>query len=368
MLFSQVDPVSVQLDQDNILMIGGGVQDQNGNDDLEKSFRATQIYNIPEDRFYFAGSMHFSRTSQHCYTVTRLKDGRVLIIGGENYYTGKAISEIEIFNPKNRTFQIVPSISIPRINHTATLLPDGKVLIAGGYTQEERNEPGQNLSSALLFDPINNTIKNTKPMVMPMEFHSSVLLDNHRVLLVGGREDTARAACISHAEYYDIQKNAFFELPNMNNVYCKPNLLLLSNGNILIMSKGQSAIESFNRNTNRFSSFFSNPYFAADPVLLDDNSIFFAMAGPPLEKKYPWGSEDRGYSELIFLKENHPILIGPMPNRPINYSSTFISKNRVYTLGGVTSKPFGKAKLPVYMTTGYYINIPDLTKLKGKAP
>jgi len=68
------------------------------------------------------------------HTVTRLPDGKVLIAGGfrEEGTSEIAIASAEIFDPGTNTFMSTSDMTAPRNGHTATLLPNGKVLLAGG--------------------------------------------------------------------------------------------------------------------------------------------------------------------------------------------------------------------------------------------
>jgi hypothetical protein len=84
-------------------------------------------------------------------TATLLHDGRVLVAGGDynvSYEGQKIIGSAELFDPASGTFASAGTMSVPRLEHTSTLLPDGRVLIVGGYD-------GQHvLASSELFGPV----------------------------------------------------------------------------------------------------------------------------------------------------------------------------------------------------------------------
>jgi Galactose oxidase, central domain/Kelch motif len=79
-------------------------------------------------------------------TATRLPDGRVLIAGGESL-PGRPLSSAEIYDPRRATWTPTRSMHVPRWHHTATLLLDGTVVVAGG------TRAGDHVSSPETFDP-----------------------------------------------------------------------------------------------------------------------------------------------------------------------------------------------------------------------
>jgi hypothetical protein len=126
------------------------------------------------------GSLHL----QH--TATLLSDGRVLALGG---YWGPP----ELFQPSTRAWSAsAPSYSTHRL-HTATLLRDGRVLIAGG--------DGAASSSAELYVPGTSTLQATGALLTNRREHAAATLPDGRVLVMGGTDDAGRV--LASAELYD---------------------------------------------------------------------------------------------------------------------------------------------------------------------
>ena len=115
------------------------------------------------------------------HTATVLQDGRTLIIGGDNY--NGVVSESEMLTSDLQTLAVVARLHIPRAKHTATLLADGKVLVAGGADQAGA------LNSTEVFDPQTNTFSPGPRLQRSRAGHSATLLEDGKVLFAGGQED-----------------------------------------------------------------------------------------------------------------------------------------------------------------------------------
>jgi hypothetical protein len=116
------------------------------------------------------------------HTATLLADGRVLITGGVGN-DGSDLTASEVFDPKTGTFASTGSMRDARLYHTATLLSDGRVLVAGGggdYTNLLF------IASAEIYDPKAGTFSVTGSMADARTYHTASLLADGRVLVAGG--------------------------------------------------------------------------------------------------------------------------------------------------------------------------------------
>ncbi len=123
-------------------------------------------------------------TPRSSHTQTTLLDGRVLITGGhtgaDGTSPGTATASVEIFDPFSGVFTSAAAMTSSRAAHTATLMPDGTIVVAGGSTWQ-------------VFDPTSDTWSVNRAMVHSRSSHAAVLLvdyggvpGDHRVLLLGG--------------------------------------------------------------------------------------------------------------------------------------------------------------------------------------
>ena len=152
-------------------------------------------------RFQLPASLRHARSS---HTATLLNDGRILIAGGGN---GGLIAGAELYDPKAGTFSQTGSLITTRHKHTAGLLPDGRVLIAGG--SDERDWRGT-MTSAEIYDPHTGKFTATFPLndsrfKLPRE---AVQLASGRLLVGGGSKQV---------ELYDPTSGKFLVVPGQMN-------------------------------------------------------------------------------------------------------------------------------------------------------
>jgi hypothetical protein len=127
-------------------------------------------------------------------TSTLLSDGRVLVAGGFAEPLGSPLASAELYDPKTGKFSPTGAMTAPRWGDTATLLRDGRVVIAGGASGPEVTmEPVPNpaLASAELYDPKTGTFSRTGSMTIGRIDHTATLLPDGRVLIAGGNSDAA---------------------------------------------------------------------------------------------------------------------------------------------------------------------------------
>jgi N-acetylneuraminic acid mutarotase len=148
-------------------------------------------YDSSSNTWSSVGAMAASRFH---HTATLLKDGRVLVAGGMG--GSGALNSSELFDPTTNAWQAGPAMNAARARHTATLLADGRVLVVGG-------EGGNPLSSAEIYDPAANAWTVVAPMLAPRTNHTTSLLNNGHVLVVGGGN------ALTSAETFDPQANAW---------------------------------------------------------------------------------------------------------------------------------------------------------------
>jgi len=183
-------------------------------------------------------------TPRLLHTATLLTNGKVLITGGRTANIDAAVTaSTELYDPSTGSFAATGAMITPRVLHTATLLPDGKVLIAGGYTPAANRYGIGRLASAELYDPSAGTFTPTGSMITTHSCHSATLLGNGKVLITGDSQDVIGHSAA--AELYDPATGKFATTgihadPSGDSPLC-PWAALLPDGGVLIASGCESA-------------------------------------------------------------------------------------------------------------------------------
>jgi hypothetical protein len=160
------------------LLTGGQVLIAGGNAD-------PAIYDPEGDTWQPAGHLTADRWESQ---AVRLQDGRVLLIGGWSPYEDRPIDSVEIYDPASNSWRQVAPLAQARYRHTVTLLPDGRVPVSGGgrLHDSHRYDPGAILSNVELYDPTSDTWSALPPLQQARAMHPATLLSDGRVFVAGG--------------------------------------------------------------------------------------------------------------------------------------------------------------------------------------
>ena len=201
-----------------------------GGDTGSTTTQTAELYDPTSGLFQPTGSMETPREGP---SATLLADGKVLLTGGIRPLdplglSWETLQTAEVYDPATGTFSPTGNMVNPRTSHTATLLPDGTVLLTGGTVLDSgSNAAGQ---SAELYDAVTRSFTPTGSMAVPREGHTATLLLNGKVLVVGGFTDAPGAT----AELYDPSTRLFSPAGRMTTARGAHTATLLPNGTVLI--------------------------------------------------------------------------------------------------------------------------------------
>jgi hypothetical protein len=285
-----------------VLVAGGG-----------KSGTAAQLYDPGSGRWIATGSMTIARRGPDTsagntaeYTATLMRDGKVLVAGGATAaQPGKLLANAELYDPSTGRWTATGSMIHPRANHTATLLPDGKVLVAGGSKPPYLSgpeEPSMTLDSAEIYDPQRGTWTSTESMPVPRAFHTATLLSDGTVLVAGGGSDEYLAS-VSSAELYDPRTGRWTPAGNMSIARNRSTATWLLDGSVLIAGgylagagepHSTATTERYDPNTGLWTLTASmlGPRARHTAVLLADGTVLAAGGTPSLTT---WDSSSELY-------------------------------------------------------------------------
>jgi hypothetical protein len=237
MLMARVGHVAVLLKSGKVLIAGGWI----GNGVTDEA----ELYDPSAGKFTAIAHMLTKRGRPD---ATLLEDGNVLITGGANSGgAGTNIVATEIFDAATLKFRPTGVMRYPRIAHTATLLADGRVLVAGGRGSEVN-------ASAEIYDPKTGTFHDTGSMLTARYKHTAGVLPDGRVLIAGGSDARDWHGTLSSAEIYDPQRGTFVSTAPLNDARFKlPDTAVLLRSGQLLIAGGNRQAEVFDKSGGKFT-------------------------------------------------------------------------------------------------------------------
>jgi hypothetical protein len=135
---------------------------------------------------------------------TTFSDGRVLVASGYSRGISAATAKAELFDPSGGTWSAAGSLKVARMHHTLTALPNGSAVAAGGVVTSDGTTVTSRLKSAELYDASTNAWSALPDMSEPRSFHTATLLGDGRVLVAGG---DGAAGALDTAELFQLDAN-----------------------------------------------------------------------------------------------------------------------------------------------------------------
>ena len=290
-----------------------------------------------------AGSLSVPR---YDHTATLLADGTVLAAGGRTVAPrpNASLASAEIFLTKDNVWVPAGSLNDARWRHTATLLPDGRVLVAGGFTAPTTTANAQPvLGSAELYDPATDTWTRTGSMHTRRALHVAQLLADGRVLVAGGRtcDQPPPTACnftfrTDTAEIYDPATGTWTPAGRMKEARHTSAAVRLADGTVVVPAgfteKGNGdTADIYDPATGRWSESrrLNVPRARQGAMVLADGSVLVAAGfqGGDTSEVYDPARRTWSFSGTMSL-----------PTR-FNFSYVVMPNGKALVAGGATFPP-----------------------------
>jgi hypothetical protein len=213
------------------------------------------------------------------HTATVLKDGRVLITGGITSAGGGATNSAELYDPSADSWTLVSSTMLAaRARHTASLMPDGRVLLAGG------SNSGGPVSTIEIFDPSSESFSGAGVLGSPVSQHAAATLSDGRVLIAGGSDGVN---ALSTTYLFDPSSDSIIAGPNLSTPRVSASATSLLDGSLLIAggndgSNDLASAEIYDPAANTLSPAQSNlavPRSGHQALLLPNNNSVLILGG-----------------------------------------------------------------------------------------
>jgi hypothetical protein len=267
MSVGRVGHIAVLLRSGKVLIAGGWIG--HGTTDT------AEMYDPATGRFTTISKMATRRARP---SATLLANGEVLLAGGDDRDgPDGAIASAEIFHPDTLRFQPTSSLHRPRSGHTATLLHDGRVLIAGGRS-------GGLIAGTELYDPKSATFSETGNLIVPRYKHTAGLLPDGRVLIAGGSDERDWRGAMNSAEVYDPRTGKFAATSPLNDSRFKlpDEAVQLASGQVLV-SGGSTQVEIYDPERGNFlvaSGRMNDAWHFMSETRLKDGGVLLAGGYP----------------------------------------------------------------------------------------
>lgn len=226
--------------------------------------KISEIYDQDLGTWTSTGNMTTGRGN---HTMTLLPNGKVLAVGGVTDSNGTVTNTAELYDPVTGIWAATGSMSTARVLHSATLLQNGKVLVAGGTSTSPAT--ATDTASAELYDPATGNWSSTGNMANVREFHTATLLPNGKVLVAGGTN--------ANAELYD-PNNGQWSAAGTSHFIMRPAATLILNGSKLLLVGAAGVVsmaDLYDINSNTWSTAGSpiNVRSLHSAILLPDGKV-----------------------------------------------------------------------------------------------
>jgi N-acetylneuraminic acid mutarotase len=311
---------------------------------LSGGLASAEVYDPLTGAFTSAAAMHVPRSM---HAAVALPNGKVLVAGGCNADCNTATATAELYDPASGTWTLTGSMSTLRYYFTATLLGTGKVLVTGGCSQVDC---GAVTAVSELYDPATGQWSKTGSLGTARDLHTATLLANGRVLVAGGFTTSGASAS---AEVYNPSTGTWSATGAMTTHRSIHSATLLGNGQVLAAG-GQdqngavlATAELYNPSTGKWTATGSMTYrrFNQTATLLADGTVLIAGG---YGKSTGRTNNDLASAEIYNPASGTFAATGSMTATRNEHAAVLLTNGRVLAAGGLGTGVGYQASAEVY--------------------
>jgi hypothetical protein len=371
----RANAAAIRLRDGRVLICGGTATGEIGG-----VLASAELYDPATRSFMPTGAMTVPRTGQ---TITMLRDGRVLLTGGnKNVGFRSQLASAEIYDPAGGTFSPTGSMTTAREGHTATMLRDGRVLIAGGSSNGVTAT-----DSAEIYDPASGSFSRTGHLNQPRVAHVAALLGTGKVLIAGGGRGGMPGGYISYdtAEMYDPATRSFTPVrAHMKSDRVGAAADRLSDGRVLIVGgKSGRVVTSRHPNLSSLTPLNSaeiydpeshafiatgnmgEPHYLATATRLDNGDVL-VVGGWIIQGPIVVGMRDAA----LYHPETNMFSRTGRTNVPrLTNTATLLNDGEVLIAGGIGEKSLVNASVEFYSPRQHrFLMLPETSEVAQPGP
>jgi Kelch motif/Fibronectin type III domain len=342
---STVTPVEGRFFQMSALLPSGKVLVTGGGDPTGTALANAETYDPTTGKWTFVASMTTARVAG---AAVVLQSGKVLVVGGGTNEGTGAVDTGEVYDPVGNTWTpVLNSMSSKRTGlPTAVLLPNGKVLVAGG-----KDAVGVPVASADLYDPADNMFHPAHAMGTARAEAASVLLPSGKVLVAGGTNASNQSE--TSAETYDPVANSWTPATNaMSSGRRLLSVVRLPSGRVLVaggtsdLTHPVASTDIYDPATNSFAAAanMTTARGVFGMTLLSDGRVLADGGAVPPSSGGPFDLTSR--SELYNPATNTWLSVSDIPVATAAFTQTLLPGGQVLLMGGISSLTIGGGGLP----------------------
>jgi hypothetical protein len=328
-LFTMTGSLATARDQHTATLLPDGkVLVIGGHGATADTIATTEVYDPSTGQFTAAGSLASPR---YRHSATLLPSGKVLIAGGYRFGIPGAMASAELYAPSSGAFSATGSMASARSQHTATLLSDGKVLVVGGTGDFDGTLGYVDYASAELYDPATGAFTPTGTLGVKRLTHTATLLLDGDVLIAGGYNHLGTRTDQLSAELYHPASGTFSTVGPLPEIRSSHTATRLADGRVFIAGAYGfvTATAVYDPTTHTFSSRATDRE-GHTATALPDGTVLFAG-----------GTNNGGYLATSAIYDPASFALAPsgtLAGPRAGQTATLLAEGRVFLIGGFNLK------------------------------